>query len=928
MPHVRISRRRAVVLLLAGLVLVGALAMLAIRVESQLDAGWAGFAFQGASPEDLDQLMLPVAIGGGSRMVIAVASRSPAEAAGIVIGDRIRSIDRIPVEDGPALLQLARAKRPGDTVVYQIEHNDELREVRLELGMAYRSPHVVAGVVSSLLVGLAFLAISTLVAWAQPSSKPALVFFLMSLAGAAVFLVWAVVEPDLPDLGGLIPVGLDPTTALAFIGFTVLSLVLANLLLHLVLVFPEERPVLRRWPEVLHWAHTLPFLPFAAVPSLLLGGVVARHLAPIASYSVAGVAATAAVVAVARRARRSQVLSALKASPWVIQGGLLAAAFALGPALRALDDDRAMLVGILVGVGVVIATTGILLAWSVVTCVVLARGWRDAGIEARHQLRWPVWGTLVAIGGSTGFVVVIFALAALLDLSPQVYHVLSITITVLAKLIYVLIPVSFAFGILKYRLMSIDVIVRKTMVYAALTGFVIAGYLIIVGLFGLLLVAVAGVHSQVLTVIATVVVAALLIPVRSRIQTFVDRRFFRREREHDAGRGRIAALVRTGSDLATVLTALAEEIQRGLGCSSVALLVADPSGHRLRTAATIGISDGARDRITVSARDLPNEQVAAGDALALDERTRSAFGRGGPRLAAPARHRDACLGMVVIGRELNREPYGDDDRRFLADAAQQLALAVTTLQPRRAELEFDEAREIQRSLLPTTLPAIDGVEVAARWEPAREVSGDAYDVLRLDRDRVGLAIGDVAGKGMPAALLMSSLQAAVKAVAEAGRAPAEICARVRDVVRQNLAGGRFVTFFYAVLDRARGTLSWCNAGHVPTLLYRADGRHEWLATGGPAIARVLADGVYHDGQTTVGPGDIVVLFTDGVLEAASPTGELFGEERIVATVRAVADAPAAELARMLATAARAFSAGDAQDDVTVVVARVIGHSSP
>lgn len=922
MTPVELSRRRLIVLAVTLLVLTASLVGLAARVRAELDRGWAGFMFQGATPEELEQTVFPMVLGGGSRMVVAVASGSPAQRAGIVIGDRVAAVDGIPVEDGQALLEHGRGKRPGDTVTYRIERDDELVELELELGAAFRSPQIVAGVVSSLLVGLAFLAISALVAWAQPRSRAALVFFMMAVAGAVVFLGWATVEPVMPDLSGLAPLGVDPGFTLVFVVFLLLSLALANLLLHLVLVFPDERPVLRRWPEVLTWVHTVPFLPLAAVASAMLGGIMAKHLSPLAPYGAALLGAAAGAGVVARRSARSGLWSGLRSSPWAVQGAALAASLALGPALRRLSDEESLLLGILTGVVVMLVTLGVLLAWSVVTCVVLARGWRDAGVEARHQLRWPVWGTLVAIGGSTAAIVGLLAVAPLADAAGPLYASASIVISVLAKLIYVLIPVSFAFGILKYRLMAIDVIVRKTLVYAALTGFVVAGYLVIVGLFGLVLVAVAGVRSQALAVVATVVVAALLIPVRSRIQAFVDRRFFRRERRHDAARERIAAAVRSAVSLGALMPALAEEVQRGLGCSTVVVLVRDPGSGRLRSAATVGVPDAVRDRIAVAPGEAPREPVVPLDRVVLGDRVRSALSRSGAGLAAPARHREELLGLLLVGSPLDREPYDDDDRRFAADAAEQLAVAVATLQPRRAELEFDEAREIQRSLLPAQLPAIAGVEVAARWEPAREVSGDAYDVLRLDDRRIALTVGDVAGKGMPAALLMSSLQAAVKAVAEPGRGPAEVCARVRQVVRQNLSGGRFVTFVYAVLDRAAGELAWCNAGHVPPLLLRSDGRFEWLADGGPAVARVLSEGTYEEGRTRVAAGDLVVLFTDGVTEAASPSGEMFGEERVVATVRTASDAPAGELARALATAARAFSAGDAQDDVTVVVARV------
>ncbi len=151
------------------------------------------------------------------------------------------------------------------------------------------------------------------------------------------------------------------------------------------------------------------------------------------------------------------------------------------------------------------------------------------------------------------------------------------------------------------------------------------------------------------------------------------------------------------------------------------------------------------------------------------------------------------------------------------------AVGLGRLRGRRAELEFAQALQIQRSLLPAEIPQIDGVEVVARWQPAREVSGDYYDVLRLDDHRLAVCIGDVVGKGMPAALLMSSLQAAVKAVATADADPVTVCSQVRSVVTSNLQGGKFVTFFFAIVDGASRRLTYTNCGHNQPVLVREDG---------------------------------------------------------------------------------------------------------
>ncbi len=709
------TTRRLVVLGIAALLLLlfAGLAVTAVRTDFR--RGWAGFAFQAAISADVP-IVLPIQVASGR--VVAVAAWSPAERAGIKVGDVVESIDGTPIADLPALRQRQTELRPGDTVEFRVRREDQTLTMSVVLSSSMHSPQILLGTVSSLVTGLVFLAISLLVGWVQPRSRAAWVFFLMSAAGAAVFLGWALVEPNVPDLSGLLPIGADLGLAAVFGVFLLFSVVLTNLLLHLVLVFPEERPVLRRWPEVLAWIHTLPLLPAAVLAVVILGGSLTRFAAAVAGYEVLALALLmVCIIRIVRRAGRGGLRSAALASPWSVQGAILAAFAAVAPAAGLVSSGTATAAGILSGFVSVMFLLLIMLVWSVVTCVELARGYRTAGADARHQLRWPVWGTLVAVGGSGIIVILLLVAGTAVSLHPPASTIVTLAVTSMSKLIYILIPLSFAFGILKYRLMAIDLIVRKTVVYTGLTGFVVAGYFLIVGVFGVILVAVAGVRSQSLTVIATVVVALLLVPARNRIQAFVDRRLFHRERAYDDARERLSAHVRTAEALGPLLAWMADEVQAALGSRTVAILVREPDGRRLRAATTVGLSDAARASVAVPAGG--RLAASTGDVVRVDAATAhaddaDAVTRTGARLAALARHRGEVLGMIVVGGELGRDPYDNEDERFLADAAAELGLALATLQSRRVELEFDEAREIQRSLLPRQLAQIDGVDVAAQ----------------------------------------------------------------------------------------------------------------------------------------------------------------------------------------------------------------------
>ena len=232
--------------------------------------------------------------------------------------------------------------------------------------------------------------------------------------------------------------------------------------------------------------------------------------------------------------------------------------------------------------------------------------------------------------------------------------------------------------------------------------------------------------------------------------------------------------------------------------------------------------------------------------------------------------------------------------------------------------ELDEARRIQRKLLPSIVPDIDGLEVATSWQPAAGVGGDCFDAIGLGRDRLALSIADVVGKGIPAALLMSNLQAAVRAFATDAAQPQELCQQVNRILCGHIAEGRFISFFYCVADAALGTLTYSNAGHYPPILVRADGSVERLAAGG-AVLGVVPDGLYDQARVAIGRGDRIVLYTDGITEARDEQDDEFGEERLVGLAAKHRACSAPALQARLVDAVSTFAGGRFQDDATLIV---------
>ena len=432
-------------------------------------------------------------------------------------------------------------------------------------------------------------------------------------------------------------------------------------------------------------------------------------------------------------------------------------------------------------------------------------------------MKWPIWATMVAVGGKivlsvVGFVIVFLTTFRHVGLPTMLYGLPDIV----SKVLYVLIPLSFAFAILKYRLMNIDVIIRRTVLYSIFTAIVFGLYALLVAGIGTALVKFVGLTSQAMLVASTVVVALAAVPIRNRLQRMVDRNLFRERRDYPLALRNIGNAIGASSGIDDFLRYVAEQIQQALQNRSV--IIALRRDVEYVAAAKIGVPDEVLGRVRV-----PTDF----DPTATPESLRKL----GTTLVLPVRSHRETVALLALGSKLSDEDFSAEDHEFLGAASSQIAVGIENLRLRDEEVEFEQARAMQQILLPTRFPQLPGFEIAGVWLPARSVGGDYFDTLTLGDGKAGICIGDVAGKGMPAALLMANLQAAVKATAAAAVAPAVVCERVKQIVGGNLTGGKFISFFYGVLDSAARTFTYSNAGHNPPILVRADSNVERLARG-------------------------------------------------------------------------------------------------
>jgi sigma-B regulation protein RsbU (phosphoserine phosphatase) len=316
---------------------------------------------------------------------------------------------------------------------------------------------------------------------------------------------------------------------------------------------------------------------------------------------------------------------------------------------------------------------------------------------------------------------------------------------------------------------------------------------------------------------------------------------------------------------------------------------------------------------------------------ALDE-TRS-------ELAVPLRLEEDVVGVLDVQSD-QVNAFGPDDLFILETVGDQIAIAMQearlfqeVTKQERMKQELDVARRIQTSFLPECCPQIEGWELATVWRSAREVSGDFYDFIplppKLGADgrqvsRSGVVIADVADKGVPAALFMALCRTLVRTMAMDGRLPDEAVGRANDLILADSQAGLFVTLFYTILDSVSGEIEYVNAGHLPALLIRTGHgieQMEELRTNG--IAMGVLPGVHYERRAShLGIGDLLVLYTDGVIEAQDAEQQMFGKAQLIATIYAHRMQSADELAQAIDNAVAAF-VGDAPqfDDFTLVIAK-------
>jgi sigma-B regulation protein RsbU (phosphoserine phosphatase) len=525
-------------------------------------------------------------------------------------------------------------------------------------------------------------------------------------------------------------------------------------------------------------------------------------------------------------------------------------------------------------------------------------------------------------------------------------------------------PVTLAYAILVQRAMDVRVVIRQGLQYALARHGVLVLQIILTSI---IVTAAVTLESgaqrsrpQKIVIISLSFIAILwLRKLSGSVRAWVDRRFFRDAYNAEQILSGLSDEVRSIVETKPLLERVAQRIAESLHVPRVAVLLED--GGWYKPAYAMGYASAPEGSLPDSAatiqrlrRDSDPERIYLDDqdswinSSSVSEDERRTLTDLHPQLLLPLSMKEKLLGLIALGEKRSEEPYSGTDLRLLKSVATQTGLALANAQltcaiavevGRREKMnrEIEIAREVQERLFPQKLPLVAGVDYCGRCRTALGVGGDYYDFLALPGGMLGVALGDISGKGIPAALMMASLQASLRAEAmRAGNEIAALMSRVNQALYEASSADRYATFFYAQFDPASRRLAYVNGGHCAPMLFRADAsggtagverfgskKIERLDEGGPVIG-LIPDCAYQQAQLTLAPGDRLVIFTDGVSEAMNPALEEWGEDRLIATVRAAQGCDASETITHIMQAADQFAAGAPQhDDMTLIVLRFL-----
>ncbi len=567
--------------------------------------------------------------------------------------------------------------------------------------------------------------------------------------------------------------------------------------------------------------------------------------------------------------------------------------------------------------------------------------------DAKRRLRALAVGSALSLGP----IVLMFTLLPLFGFDPHHGSLFEVVIPFVA-----LFPLTLAYVVVVQRAMDLRVLLRigtKYLVAKAtlvVVEFALAGFVIIRFILPML----ERKQHQALDLLVLAGVIALLARVFTarnglsrRLQRWLDTRFFREAYDAELVLSELSEHARKLTEKGPLVDTVSRRISEVLHVHQVVVWLRQSNAFYLQQA--IGFQELLPVLLAESSATVQNLTLTNRPATVYKDRPEEWFSEAGAEerlllnevraeVLLPLPGRDRLMGVMALGPKRSEEPYTPTDLRVLQSVATQtgLALEVDELahslakeaaQRARIDREIEIAHEVQERLFPQSMPSLAGISLAGFCRPAQGVGGDYYDAIDLPDGRLGLAIGDVSGKGISAALLMASLRACLRTMTLVGSMDlATLMQKMNQLVYEASGVNRYATFFFAIYDPGAQTLSYVNAGHNPPILLRkcGDGSvvHTRLEAGGMVVG-LLPHALYEEQSLIVEPGDLLLGYTDGISEAMTADDEEWGEERMILAAETSMDDSADTILHDVFRAADQFTNNAPQhDDMTLLVAKL------
>ena len=810
----------------------------------------------------------------------------PGPKAGIKFRERIVAVDGQPVGQGADLVNLVRKKPVGSEAIYQVESQGKTRKVSVPVVRFDISDFLNVFLVP-FIVGFVLYLMGLVVYFLKPNTSTSWTFLILCFT-----------------LGTMILAGLENQTSYHLVRFfyTINTLYAFNFL-HLFLIFPERKRIIEKFPIIEYLIY---------IPAVIL--IVAFQIYFTVFQDI-------------------------------FRGGF----WSWFPTYKELGSINRLCTLLYVGgmIGLIFHTR-----------------FKAFTIQAKQRARVIFWGVTISFGPPVIIMTLVFFVKINFPWNLLSFFVLFF-------------PAAIAYSIVKHNLFDADIIIKRTVGYIIVTAVVVGVYVCVSLLLNMILGRYELAQSKLFPILFTLGVILVFNPLRDRIQSIVDRLFYRLEYNYQEVVQKISETMRSLLKLDEIGNSIMDTALGAMFIDSGCVMLMNRQtrnyecitangecflpASEMTSAAPAGISKPALQDdaspsgcmakpvdIEISCEDPliqkigeKKKEVTIYDVLedAFFEENRESclntFRRLNAIVIIPLIYEDRVTGLISLGEKKSGKLYRREDINLLNTLANQGAVALENalmlqevIEKERMEEELSIAKDLQVSMLPAACPEIEGIDMAAYSMAAKEVGGDFYDFIGMGSHRAGLVIGDVTGKSVSGALVMSASRSIFRMLSEENLSVSDIMIRANRRTKKDIKSGMFVALLYAVLDAKESRISMCSAGQTQPVYYSArKGSAVLLETKGDTFPLGILEEVDYQ-ETTIDfqPGDRIVFYTDGIVEAMNGEKELFGFDRLLRVVQDSASADAKAMLEKILEDVDAFAGDTAQhDDLTVIV---VGSQKP